>query len=157
MKLVEAARVGDFETALSLCGAGRDVNERDEWGGTALMYAVGACNEVAVLALLQHGADVHIFDDQGRTALDYAIAFSCPDSIVKLLKQHGASTASSNEPVLVRGVEPRDVIAYARSAKPDLAVLASMIRELKKDQAFELVTTAEAADIEIFKRALEQQ
>lgn len=153
-RIVDAARAGDFETVLSLCKDGHAVDERDEFGGTALMYAVGARDEKTVRELLQHGADVNIIDDQGRTALDYAMVFSCPDSIVKLLKEHGARTSDLVE---VRKLEPRDVIKYARSSSPDLAVLASMLRSLDARQQLELTMNADVADIETFERALKQR
>jgi len=84
--IVDAARAGDFKTTLSMCNECQDVNEKDEFGGTALMYAVGAHEENTARELLRHGADVNIIDDVGQTALDYAVIFGCPDSIIQLLK-----------------------------------------------------------------------
>ena len=155
-RLVDAARAGDFDTVLALLQAGHDVDERDEFGGTALMYAVAARDEKTVRQLIQHGADVTITDDQGRTAASYAALFSCPDSIVKLLGSDGRRSGSLSDAIEVRGVTPQDVVEYARRRNPDLAVLASLFRSLDEFQQGTLILNAHAADVRLFERALRE-
>lgn len=155
-RLVDAARAGDFDSVLALLKDGHEVDERDEFGGTALMYAVAARDEKTVRQLIQHGADVNITDDQGRTAASYAAIFSCPDSIVKLLGSDGVRRGSLSDAIEVRGVTSQDVVAYAHRRNPDLAVLASLFRSLDEFQQAELILQANTADVQLFERALRE-
>ena len=90
-QLVVAAREGEFHTVLELISMGCDVNARDVYGSTALIYAVAAHKEEIVKTLLSHGADVNLTDDDGGTALFYSVFWGCPVSIVKLLIESGAN------------------------------------------------------------------
>jgi len=56
--------------------------------------------------------------------------------------------------VEVRGLEPSDVIKYARSDSPNLETLAAMLRSLDWNQLNKLVMNGDKADIEIIMRAL---
>jgi ankyrin repeat protein len=152
--VAEAARNGDFADALRLVRTGHDVNGRDEFGGTALMYAVGARDERVVRDLVRQGADVNIVDDDGRTALEYAELFNCPDTIVQFLTGHGATRAPS---VQVRGVTVKDVINYARGRNPDMAVLREMLRSLREADVLEMVMTADPSVVEVLTQAMERR
>ncbi|AFM26604.1 ankyrin repeat domain-containing protein [Desulfomonile tiedjei] len=79
-----------------LLDAGADVNARDDYGRTALMWAIDSHHsfrEEDVRLLLERGADVHVKDKQGKTALMRAVAlakFAGANKIAELLKAHGA-------------------------------------------------------------------
>jgi cytohesin len=66
----------DVAIALIRCGA--DVNDRNEFGYNALMYACSACNIDCILVkqLLEAGADVHAKTKQAATALHLAAQYS---------------------------------------------------------------------------------
>jgi ankyrin repeat protein len=63
-----------------------DVNARDKWGWTALMYAAkNKCSGV-IQALIDAGADVNVRDDKGKRAL----TVTRDQNIKALLKAAGA-------------------------------------------------------------------
>ena len=90
IQLVLAARANEFDKVHDLLKKGCNVNARDKYGGTALMYAVAAHDEDAIKILLNYDADVNLSDTDGRTALFYSILWHCPYSIVKLLVENRA-------------------------------------------------------------------
>ena len=80
----------NYEIAKYLLNHGADVNIRDNYDNTPLMYCgfVTGCADIAEL-LLQHGADVNIQNEDGATAL----MCSCVErfiDIVKLVLRHDA-------------------------------------------------------------------
>ena len=91
--LCQAARNGDVEQIKSLLADGADVNDKNEYGVTALMYAAGkGGNNAAVQALLDAGADVNARDgnsSNGATALMRASGKG-DISIIKQLLDAGA-------------------------------------------------------------------
>jgi ankyrin repeat protein len=149
--LADAARAGKFADVIRLLGAGHDVNGQDEYGGTALIYAVSAGDEGAVRTLIQHGADLNVVDDDGRTALEYATIFSSPDPIVRLLKARGAAPGP---PIHVRGLSVKDVLNYARGSSPDMAMLRDMLRSLDKADVTQMIATAEPSVLDVLIRSL---
>ncbi len=70
-------------------GVGRNINEQDDQGATALMYAASQGRLDIVQWLLDHGADVNLQNIDGQTALVHAILKN-HEYIVRLLLQHGA-------------------------------------------------------------------
>ena len=74
---------------------GADINARDNYGWTALIYAaINGYTEIARL-LLSAGADVNIKANDGNTALMEAKNYNHPE-IVKLLKQNAKNKAKAN-------------------------------------------------------------
>jgi ankyrin repeat protein len=59
-----------------LLAQGVNVNTKDEFGYTALHYAISRKNKTIAMILLEHGADVTIQDDDGATPLDYAAEYN---------------------------------------------------------------------------------
>jgi ankyrin repeat protein len=70
----EAAEKGHISRVRDLLGSGAHVNDRDEHGETALMWAASAGQRAVVVDLLAWGADPTLKDDQGRTAQARATA-----------------------------------------------------------------------------------
>lgn len=67
-----AVKKGSIEILERLIRVGIDVNAKDKWGDTALIWAARAGDEGIVSLLLDQGADVAIRNYQGRSALDEA-------------------------------------------------------------------------------------
>jgi ankyrin repeat protein len=66
----------------ALIKAGVDINARDQYGRTALYYAVRRDNPALVKALLSHGASVNVKDDLGLSPLDFLRYRECKDILL---------------------------------------------------------------------------
>ena len=80
--LHDAAKGGDEEGLRRLIEEGKDVNEKDRRGITALGVAVGFNRTPCIRALLDAGADVHLTDARGSTVLHYAAGVPTPHTPV---------------------------------------------------------------------------
>ncbi len=87
--LADAAARGDPAAAVSLLGAGAQVNARAEGGLTPLHCAVGAGRADVARTLIQHGADLDAATGRGRTALHLA-AWGGNARLISLLLHAGA-------------------------------------------------------------------
>lgn len=76
--LHDAAKGGNQEELKRLIEEGKDVNEKDRRGITALGVAVGFNRTPCIRALLDAGADVHLTDARGSTVLHYAAGMPPP-------------------------------------------------------------------------------
>lgn len=83
----------DVQVLLVACA---DVNEKNERGRDALIYAALARHETVVNPLLEAGADVHSRDEDGMTALGAACQ-SGSENIVKLLLENGADVSAQDK------------------------------------------------------------
>jgi ankyrin repeat protein len=81
--LIYAAAFGSVDAVRRLVERGADVNAKNSFGATALVYA--AANEAKVRLLVAHGADVNARTRQGRTPLTIAAACDGCSGVVKLL------------------------------------------------------------------------
>lgn len=70
--LIGSIYYGNIEITLLLIANGSDINIRDRFGRTALIYSTKNKNIRTTELLFKHGADIHISDNDGRTALMYA-------------------------------------------------------------------------------------
>ena len=94
-KLIDAAVVGDVAKVKKLIAEGADVNAKDNFGQTVLMWA--ACRghiEIAKL-LIESGADVNAKDSTGDTALIFAASEGHLET-VKILIESGADVNAKN-------------------------------------------------------------
>ncbi len=64
---------------------GANIEAKDNWGRTPLMYAVANSNTEGVKLLLENGTDVSVKDNEGRTALFYAKS----SEVIELLHNYG--------------------------------------------------------------------
>ena len=111
--LFTAARdLSPAEVARVLASA-PDLNARDAYGQTPLMYAAGANSAAVVTALLAAGADPNAASDAGWTPLMYAARNTNDPAVVTTLLTAGADAQTSNE----SGQRARDIaLAYNNSA-----------------------------------------
>ncbi len=91
--LMKAARAGNDWQVKSLIEAGAKVNEKDNDGWTALMYAVRYQEGLeCVQLLIDNGADVKLKNKYGSSALILASCYNNnPDILKKLLNHYSAS------------------------------------------------------------------
>jgi ankyrin repeat protein len=78
-------RLDELQEALQ---SGVNVNETDEFGATALHYAIAHKNAQAALQLIEHGADVTIGNRDGKTSLHSAIEYGLFDVAVSILRKN---------------------------------------------------------------------
>src|SRR5260370_34635562 len=87
-----AALDGDLESVKLLAGDSAKVNEKNNEGRTALMFAVVNRHTKCAKELLQHGADVNAKANDGGTAL--MLAASAGDTeLVKAMLARGADVS----------------------------------------------------------------
>lgn len=90
--LLEAARRGHSEIALELIESGADINTKDPYGVTALMFGLITGSTDVALKLIEKGAEVNSRDVDGRTALVESLTSEneIPPEIVESLVRGGA-------------------------------------------------------------------
>lgn len=91
--LLEASRRGHSEVALALIEAGADVNARDAYGVTAMMFAAICGSTEVIDRLTEAGADVNAQDLGGRSVLLEALTTEndIPVSTIQSLVEAGAA------------------------------------------------------------------
>lgn len=92
--LFKLAESGNTNAVRAEVAKGADINMRDPFGRTPLMYAVSAGEVSSLLSLLELEADVNAQTDKGWTALMYAARNNV--GAIALLLEHGASAAMVN-------------------------------------------------------------
>ncbi len=94
--LMAAAAVGSADAMKLLLGAGAEVNARNDFDATALMWC--ATDKTKVEMLLKAGADVNAKSKLGRTPLFIAASSNGTAAIVRMLLEKGADlkTAAVN-------------------------------------------------------------
>lgn len=117
-KLMTAANVGDVQRVKDLVAKGANVNIADDYGWTALRYAVRKRNTAVVRELLALKADVNQSSKSGRTPLMSAVANKAPD-VAELLLQNGADLAARNHD----GLTAYDLAACGERSDGMLAIL----------------------------------
>ena len=95
--LAKAARENDLDLLCELIELGRDVDEEDSNGQTALHHAAEEGCIEAIVALLLPGADKTVEDEYGCTPLHRAAHESQPNSVRCLLHQHWDPTADDEK------------------------------------------------------------
>ena len=88
-ELIEEARVGDLDAVIELVGKGAKVNEKDEYGFTALIWASKYGHLRIAETLIESRTDVNQKDDSGWSALMFA-SNQGHLGIVELLIEKGA-------------------------------------------------------------------
>jgi ankyrin repeat protein len=87
--LMYAAMYGDPQDLRLLLERGARLNEQNDDGATALMYAVD--DPIKTRLLLEKGADPNLRSGQGRTALLIAAGLTGTEETVKLLLDNGVN------------------------------------------------------------------
>ncbi len=102
--MIETIMLGDINYALKLVKSGYDINQTDEGGRTALMYASFIGRLDALKMLIENGADINMADGSGDTALILSARQGNP-WIVRELIENGAdlnAADSSGETALFK-------------------------------------------------------
>eukprot|EP00931_Biecheleriopsis_adriatica_P118805 TRINITY_DN94121_c0_g1_i1.p1 TRINITY_DN94121_c0_g1~~TRINITY_DN94121_c0_g1_i1.p1 ORF type:complete len:793 (+),score=119.73 TRINITY_DN94121_c0_g1_i1:53-2431(+) len=94
-KLMAASNVGDLQRVRALAARGANVNLCDDYGWTALRYAVRNRHADVVSELVKLKADVNYAGVSGWTPLMTAVSNNSPD-IVRLLVENGADCLQKN-------------------------------------------------------------
>jgi ankyrin repeat protein len=138
--LLEAARRGDSETALELIEGGADVNAKDPYGVTALMFSLIAGSTDVALNLIEKGAEVNSRDVDGRTALVEALTSEneIPPEVVESLVRRGADVNVR----LAGGLTPLMIAASGDSRVVRLLVEAGADGQAKDDNGTDVLQRA---------------
>lgn len=91
--IIKASGSGDVSTIKRLRAEGRNINERDHAGATALMYAIWSKKPDVAKYLIESGADIKAKDNNGFDALIYAVDYGQPE-IINILINKGADIES---------------------------------------------------------------
>lgn len=83
------AAKGDLELCKLLIEHGKDINAKDEWGLTPLLWAAQHGRTATCKLLLDHGADINVADEYGKTPLHMAAQYGYTE-ICKLFIEHGS-------------------------------------------------------------------
>jgi ankyrin repeat protein len=94
-ELMDSARTGDHDTALSLLAQGADVHEAEGNGTTALHYAVHNGDRELVEKLIDAGANVNAMNSYGASPMSEA-AILGDAGIIRALLEAGADPESPN-------------------------------------------------------------
>ncbi|CAK0763605.1 hypothetical protein CVIRNUC_003075 [Coccomyxa viridis] len=93
--LRDAAKYGDLEAVEDFIAVGKDVNESDQDGRTALHYAVAYNHADIAAELISSGASLEAQDSKQNSVLHYACGYG-RSNLVRLLLEKGAQSASEN-------------------------------------------------------------
>lgn len=91
--ILSAASTGDISSIKKYHAEGKDINERDSAGTTALMYAICSKKSDVAKYLIESGADVNAKDRHGYDALRYAIDYKQIE-LINILLDKGADIES---------------------------------------------------------------
>jgi ankyrin repeat protein len=113
------ARFNRLEELRALIANDANLNVRDEFGATALHYAVAYKNFDVIALLLEHGADVALQDRDGSTALHVAIEYNLLQVAEELLKKNPGLIAIADK----HGNEPLWTAAFNAKGNYGLVLL----------------------------------
>ena len=120
LRLIEAAKRQDGQTARALLKQGIDVNATQGDGASALHWAVYRDDQALADLLLRAGADVNTANDLGATPLSLA----CANANGAMVKRLLAAGANPNTPVTPSGETPLITAAGSGSVDAVKALLA---------------------------------
>jgi len=90
-----ASLSGDLQTVNESIEQGISVDDTDELGRTALMFAAFNGHNEVIALLIENGADVNLENDEGRTSLMFAASGPFSET-VSLLLENGADVKRSD-------------------------------------------------------------
>ena len=86
LKLIEAVKKGDIHSVENLLNSGEDIEQKDDYGWTALNWAAGKGNSPIIIKLLEAGANITNAGRDKRTAYQIALAAAQVESASVLLQ-----------------------------------------------------------------------
>ncbi|MDQ6665019.1 MAG: ankyrin repeat domain-containing protein [Acidobacteriota bacterium] len=149
--LMYSAAYGNLETMRILLAAGADVNAKNAFDATALMWCAGDIGKARLL--IDRGADVNARSKLGRTPLLIAAAYDGGFEIVKLLLDKGARIAIRDNAV---GTTPLLMASGANEAATVKLLLEKGADANEKDRAGNtaLMNAAEFGNVATIKMLL---
>ncbi len=157
LPLVEATRRGYSDIAMILIDAGADVNSKDAYGVTAMMYAA-ICGSVEVLErLIEEGADVNSQDVDGRTVLietlttENDIPVSAIQSLIKAGADPNIRIKGGLTPLMLAAAGDPDVLQMLIDAGADVNVrdergTTALMRAFRSPENVSVLKTAGAKE-----------
>ncbi|KAG2493477.1 hypothetical protein HYH03_008293 [Edaphochlamys debaryana] len=91
----DAAKYGDEEAVEDFIAIGKNINEGDQQGRTALHYSVAYDHHIIAKMLIDEGADLTVRDSMNNTPLHYAAGYGRP-GMVRMLLDAGSDKAAQN-------------------------------------------------------------
>ncbi|MFI3155317.1 MAG: ankyrin repeat domain-containing protein [Methylococcaceae bacterium] len=98
-QLIEAAKAGDVNRIQALIEGGENLEQKDDYGWTALNWAAGRGDSAIVLTLLEAGADAFNSGRDLRTPYQIALAAAQVDVAVLLQQAEQNSGIAPERPV----------------------------------------------------------
>jgi hypothetical protein len=105
-ELIRVLRDGEKEKAAKLIKRGEDINVRDDYGWTPLMYAVLGNNAEAIRDLLAKGADANAQDKDGVTPLIASILLSPSPFMLQYIPENDKRAAEIPLLLVEKGADP---------------------------------------------------
>ena len=102
-QLIKAAEAGDVAKILFYINKGANIEARDRYSSTPLMWAARHGKKEAIEVLLKHNANIEAVDKGGKTALDYAKSNEHKEIIQLLLSSKNKQTS---QPEALVSAEP---------------------------------------------------
>lgn len=138
-ELISNSKVGDYDEVERLIIEGADVNAKDKYGWTPILWAsYTGCTEIVRL-LLEHGSDITHKNNVGVTALDYAKRENNPE-IVALLELHACLIEESFSQ------EGQDKILSQLKEEHDVKEIIKFITKFRKLSSVKKFGTAHTSD-----------
>lgn len=123
--LVEAAKLGDLRGVEKQLAEGRNPNEADREGRSAMHFASGYGSVPCVTALVRAGANMDILDQGGSSPMHYAAGYGRKE-VLQLLLDGGASVqlnTAGMSPADCAASNPGEMVAPVRE---DAALMAAL-------------------------------
>ena len=98
---IEAVKSGDFELVEKMMISGADVNQKDQYGRTAVANSTSL--EITSL-LLDQGADVTRLTNEGETKVEYAITHYANPTLINALVNRGSFNNANDYSVVFSAV-----------------------------------------------------
>ena len=105
-ELIRAIRDGENKKAEKLINKNRDINARDSYGWTPLMYAVFRSDEGLIGNLLSHGAEMNLPDQDGVTPLIASIMLTPQPFMVQYLPATETRACNVAPLLIEKGADP---------------------------------------------------
>lgn len=95
---IQSARDGDMVAVQEYLNSGGDVNAKNPYGGTAIMFASRAGHVEIAKLLLDAGADVNVHGNYaGTTALMWASQYESKEIVKLLIEAHAEINAKNHQ------------------------------------------------------------